>query len=226
MKKQVIIVGLTVVLIAVGLSGCTQQNTSSDEKNIKSTPPTTESLASILAKTDSIDSMYYEIAASINMSEYGTQTATVQIWQKPPYVKEQIIGVYGGATTTIVVIHRPEGNYTYDAAQGKYVLAPDVTSFTTSLQYFDSDTLKSLLNNQTFTNLETATIDGKKATVFEYSLPIQGMNITIKMWIWNEHGVPLKAFVGMDMKEMAMTMDFTFSNYSFSDIPDSTFSVS
>jgi hypothetical protein len=28
------------------------------------------------------------------------------------------------------------------------------------------------------------------------------------------------------MKGMAMTMDFTFSNYSFSDIPDSMFSVS
>jgi len=52
------------------------------------------------------------------------------------------------------------------------------------------------------------------------------MNITVQMWIWNAYGVPLKAYVDMDMKEMAMTIDFVFDNYSFSDIPDSTFSVS
>jgi len=170
--------------------------------------------------------MYYEIAASINISKYGTQTATIQIWQKPPYLKEQITGINAGVTTTIEVIHRPEGNYTYDAVQGKYVLASDVTSFATWLQYFDSEMLQDLLNKQSVTNLETVIIDGKKATVFDYSLSIQGMNITIKMWIWNERGVPLKACIDMDMTEMAMMVDFTFSNYSFLDIPDSTFSVS
>jgi outer membrane lipoprotein-sorting protein len=227
MKKQMVLIGLIVVLISVGLSGCTQQNnTSSDESNIQSTPPTTESLESILAKTDTIESMYYEIAASINMSEYGTQTATIQIWQKPPYLKEQITGINAGVTTTIEVIHRPEGNYTYDVVQGKYVQASDVTSFAPWLQYFDSELLQDLLNKQIVTNLETMIIDGKKATVFDYSLSIQGMNITIKMWIWNERGVPLKACIDMDMTEMAMMIDFTFSNYSFLDIPDSTFSVS
>ncbi len=226
MKKNVVLIGIILLGIIVGISGCTQRDSSSDDANLQSILPTTESLESILAKSDSIESMYFEIAALITMPEIGTQSATVKIWQKPPYVKEEITGLNSGSTTTIVVIHRPEGNYTYDATQGKYVLTPDATSFATSMQYFDSEVLRSLLDNQTLMNLEIVTIDGKQTTVFDYSISIQGVNVTVKMWIWNERGVPLKAYVDMDMKEMAMTLDFTFSNYSFSEIPDSTFSVS
>jgi hypothetical protein len=50
--------------------------------------------------------------------------------------------------------------------------------------------------------------------------------MTIQMWIWNEKGVPLKANIEMTMEDMIMTMNFNFSNYSFSDIPNSTFNVS
>jgi outer membrane lipoprotein-sorting protein len=51
------------------------------------------------------------------------------------------------------------------------------------------------------------------------------MNMTTKIWIWNEKGLPLKADMDMTMEEMTMTMDLIFSNYSFADIPDSTFNV-
>lgn len=226
MKKQLVMVGIIVVLITVGLSGCTQENSSSDLTKIQSGSPTTESLETILDKTDSIESMYYEIAASITMPQYGTQTAAIKIWQKLPYIKEEISSVSGGATYTILVIHRPEGNYTYDTEQGRYVLTPNATSFATSLQYLDSGMIKSLLENQTVTNLAAETIDGKQATVIQYSLSMLGLNITIKMWIWNDYGVPLKAIIDMTMEETSMTMDFRFSKYSFSDIPDGTFSVS
>jgi outer membrane lipoprotein-sorting protein len=225
MKKQLMCIGMLLVLIVVGLSGCTQQNPSSDEKTINSAPPDEESLETILDKTESIDSMYFEIDATITMSGYGTQNAQIQIWQKPPYVKEQISGMYSGASTTMTVIHRPDGNYTYDAAQGKYVLTPEVTSFSSWLQYFDSETLKGLLNNQSLGNMQKVTLDGKQATLFNYSLSVEEVSVSVQMWIWNDYGVPLKAYVDMDMKEMAMTVDFVFENYSFSDIPDSTFNI-
>jgi len=225
MKKQIMCIGMLLVLIVVGLSGCTQQNPSSDEKTINSAPPDEESLETILGKTESIDSMYFEIDATITMTGYGTQNAQIQIWQKPPYVKEQISGMYGGTSTTMTVIHRPDGNYTYDAAQGKYVLTPEVTSFSSWMQYFDSETLKGLLNNQSLGNMQKVTLDGKQATLFNYSLSVEEVSVSVQMWIWNDYGVPLKAYVDMDMKEMAMTVDFVFENYSFSDIPDSTFSI-
>ena len=225
MKKQIMCIGMLLVLIVVGLSGCTQQNPSSDEKTINSAPPDEESLETILGKTESIDSMYFEIDATITMTGYGTQNAQIQIWQKPPYVKEQISGMYGGTSTTMTVIHRPDGNYTYDAAQGKYVLTPEVTSFSSWLQYFDSETLRGLLNNQSLGNMQKVTLDGKQATLFNYSLSVEEVSVSVQMWIWNDYGVPLKAYVDMDMKEMAMTVDFVFENYSFSDIPDSTFNI-
>jgi len=219
-----IMIGIAFLLLIVGLSGCTQQS-SSDQSGVQSTPPTTESLLAILDKVDTIESLYYEVAATITMSSYGTQTATVKIWQKTPYIKEQVTMMTAGTTTTVTVIHRPEGNYTYDAAQGKYVLTPNVSSFASSLQYFDSKTLKDYLNNQTMTNLQTEIIDGKLATILEYT-PLQGENhMAVKLWIWNEKGLPLKALITMTMEQMSMNMSFMFKNYSFADLPDSTFSV-
>lgn len=226
MKKQVIGICVMVVMLIVGLSGCTQQNSSSDLSDVQSNPPTTESVGTILSKADSIASMYYEISMSITMPEYGTQTALMKIWQKKPYLKEQITSAAGGMTTSIAVIQRPDGTYVYDTTQGKYVLTAEVPSYVTALQYFDSGMMKDLLNNQSFTEFKSEFIDGKKATVLEYTLPLQGESLmTIKLWIWNEKGVPLKAYMDMTMEEMTMTMDFVFGNYSFSDIPDSIFDV-
>jgi outer membrane lipoprotein-sorting protein len=234
MKKHALMVVITLVLITVGFSGCTQQNSSSDnslsdQSKIQAISPVTESIQTILAKAESIESMYYEITASINMSEYGTQTATIKMWQETPYLKEQLTGVVNGATTTISVIQRPEGTYLYDTTQSKYVLTTTATPLTTPLvsylQYLDSEMIKTYLNNQTLANLETVTYDGKTATVIQYS-PLQGENLmTIEIWIWNEQGVPLKAFFTMTMEETSLTMELKYSNYSFSDIPDSTFSV-
>ncbi|VVB62270.1 Uncharacterised protein [uncultured archaeon] len=233
MKRQVSLVEMvgitiiiTMILVVVGLSGCTQQNTSADETKIETTPPTIESLQTILAKSDTIESMYYEIAASITIPQYGTQTATIKIWQKTPYLKEQITSVTSGITNTMMVIQRPDGIYTYDTAQGKYVMMTgDTSSIATSLQYLNSKMIKNYLNNLTSTNFQTEIIDGKKATIFEYT-PLQGSNnMNIKMWIWNEKGVPLKALFNMTLDGKTMTMDFRFNNYSFADIADSTFSV-
>jgi hypothetical protein len=231
MKKQFIIEVIIVVLITVGLSGCMQQESSQesvsiDQSQIQANSPTTESIYQILEKSETFESMYYEIDALINMSEFGTQAAMIKIWQKPPYIKEEIISTTNGITTPITLIHRPEGIYLYDTEKGKYILTMDVSMFSTSLQYFDTEQIKNYLNTQTSNDFNTEIIDGKKATVMQF-IPLQGENhMTIQMWIWNEKGVPLKANIEMTMEDMIMTMNFNFSNYSFSDIPNSTFNVS
>jgi outer membrane lipoprotein-sorting protein len=224
MKKPVIMIGVACLFLIVGLSGRTQQ-TSSDQSDVHSIPPTQESLLNILNKTDTIESLYYEVAATITMSSYGTQTATIKIWQKMPYIKEQVSMTMSGITSIVTVIHRPDGNYTYDTTKGVYMLTPNVSSFASSLQYFNSKMLKDYLNNQTMTNLQTETIDGKLATILEYT-PLQAENhMTVKLWIWNEKGLPLKALMSMTMEQMTMNMSFMFKNYSFAALPDSTFSV-
>jgi outer membrane lipoprotein-sorting protein len=224
MKKKVIILVMTVILLTVGLSGCTQQE--NEIENKQTLPPKTETLQDILSKAASIDSMYYEIALSMNMSTYGSQTATMKIWQKKPYFKEEITTHTAGITTTITVIQQPNGTYLYEPIQGKYVLTTNIPSFVTSLQYLDPLMIKDLINNQSLADFETDTIDGKQATLIDYSLSIPGDNqMTIQTWIWNEKGVPLKAYIDMAMDEFNMTMNFVFNNYSFIEIPDSTFNI-
>jgi len=226
MKKYVWIIGLSFVLIIVGLSGCTQQD-SSNESDVQAGTPDAESLLTILSKADDIESLYYEITATIMMPQIGTQTATIKIWQKLPYVKEQVITTIGGTINTMTVIHRPEGNYSYDAASGTYSLTNDTGSFVASLQYFDADMIKNYLANQNITDLKTEIIDGKKATVFEYSIALQPSSpMTIKIWIWNDKGLPLKAYINMTLEQTQMTMDMVFSHYSFDEIPNYTFDVS
>ena len=223
MGKQIGIVGITMLLIILGLSGCTQQN-SSNEQTIT---PTIESIQTLLTKAETIKSMYYQIDATITMSQYATQTATIKIWQKALYLKVEINGVAAGTTNTITIIQCPEGTYTYDTAQGKYVLTTDdVPSFATYLQYFNPEMIKKYLNNQSLTNFETDTIDGKKATIIQYTPTLGENQMTVKIWIWNERGVPLKAYFNMAMEEFTMMMDSNFNNYSFADIPDNTFSIS
>lgn len=224
MKKKVLILVMTVILLTVGLSGCTQQE--NELQNEQTVPPKTETIQDILSKAASIDSMYYEIALSMDMSTYGSQTGTMKIWQKKPYFKEEITTHTAGITTTITVIQQPNGTYLYEPLQGKYVLTTNIPSFATALQYLDPTMIKDLINNQSLADFETDIIDGKKATIIDYSLSIPGDNqIAIQTWIWNEKGVPLKAYIDMAMDEFNMTMDFVFSNYSFNDIPDSTFDI-
>ncbi len=225
MKKQILIFGITLIFITVGFSGCTQQDSSYDQSIDQSILYSTENIQTILAKTETIESMYYEIIASINMNQFGTQIAMIKVWQKKPYLKVQTTSTTNGITNTIMVIQRPEGTYNYDYDQGKYVLTTENTSFVTSLQYFDNEMIKIYLNNQTSKNFETEIIDGKKATIIQYTPLEEGNLMTIKIWIWNEKGVPLKATINMTMEEITMMMDFIFSNYSFSEIPDSMFSV-
>ena len=232
MRKQIIIVLIMLVFMIIILSGCTQQNSSedtlsSDESEIKTNPPATETIQTILSKTETIESMYYEIDASIHISEFGTQTATIKIWQKTPYLKEQITSITDGITTSITVIQRPEGIYMYSPEIGNYIVATEeATTIATSLQYFDNELIKNYIINQTTTDFETETIEGKKATIIQYT-PLQGeYPMTIKIWIWNERGVPLKAYIDTTMEDTTMMMDFKFNNYSFSDIPDSIFSMS
>lgn len=231
MKKHYLMIGIAGIAIAAiviiaAVSGSLQPQSSADKSPFTSTSPEPESLETILSKADAIGSMYYEIYVTITMPQYGTQTATMKVWQEKPYLKEEITTLTAGVTNTLLVIVRPEGTYVYNPTEGKYVLTAEVPSYVTSLQYLDPKMIKDLLNNQSITDFETEIIDGKLTTVIEYDLPLIGDSVmSIKVWIWNQKGVPLKAYIDMTMQEMTMTMDFVFRNYSFADIPDSTFDV-
>ena len=52
------------------------------------------------------------------------------------------------------------------------------------------------------------------------------MNVDTKMWIWNEKGLPLKMEMTMTFGSAVSTTTILMDNFSFADIPDSTFNIS
>ncbi len=215
MEKQKVLFGIIAPLICslLMISGCTQQ------QGLDKT--STESLQTILTKAAIIESVYYELDTSTMISGLVEQITTMKIWQKTPYLKEEKNSTTSNITTTLTVIKRPEGIYRYDATLNTYELDPLIVT----PQLSTADVAQDLLNNQTITLLGTETIAGKTATVIQYTPSQAGNSTTIKMWIWNEKGVLLKALYTTVSEEANITMDYNYSNYSFSDIPDSTFSV-
>ena len=236
MKKNMIILSFIVLLIIAVFSGCTEKESSSHTKISNSLSSDElieqeqiqepETIEEILTKTETIDSMYYEISMDMDLSEFGVQSALIKIWQKEPYLKEEITTITGDTSISIVVIQRPDGTFVYDAEQGKYVISSDdISSVTTSLEYFDNDMILDYISNITSSEYEIETIDGKEAFVIEYSPSVMDSSIHIKMWIWIEKGVPLKGILDMNMEQITMSMELTYNNYSFSEIPDSVFSL-
>jgi outer membrane lipoprotein-sorting protein len=242
MKKTLIIICLIIVLTSVVFSGCTQEESSVNTapSNTKSSSgsidinqiPEYETIETILSKPESIDSMYYEISMNMEidmemeMSGFGEQTALIKIWQKDPYLKAEITTETGDISTSILVIQSPEGIYLYDAEKDEYILSTDdVYSLTSSLQYFDNDMILEYISNISSSDFESDLIDGKEATIIEYSPTAEDSSIYVKLWIWNEKGVPLKGIINLSFEEMVINMEFMYSNYSFYEIPDSTFNV-
>ena len=133
--------------------------------------------------------MYYELETSTTISGSIEQITTMKIWQKTPYLKEEMNSTSGGITTNLTLIKRPEGIYRYDVTLNTYELNP----LTVLPQLSTADVVDDLLNNQTITILGTETINGNATTVIQYTPSQAGNSTTITMWIWNEKGVPLKA---------------------------------
>jgi outer membrane lipoprotein-sorting protein len=236
MKKNMVIVCFVVMLLFAVFSGCTENESSSntkisntvslDESKEQEQLQEPETIEEIIAKTEQIDSMYYEISMIMDISEFGEQSGLIKIWQKEPYIKEEITTITGNTNISILVIQRPDGTYVYDAGLGQYVVSTDdISSVSTSLQYFDNDMVLDYISNISTSDYETEIIDGKEALVVEYSPSLMGNSIHVKMWIWIEKGVPLKGILDMNMEQITIKMELNYSNYSFSDIPDSIFNL-
>lgn len=193
------------------ISGCTEQHK----------PPSPESLQTILEKAALLESVYYEINTSFIIDGVVRQITTVKIWQKIPYLKEEVNSTSGNITTTLNIIKRPEGIYRYDSTLQTYELDPQIII----PQPSTAEIVNDLLNNQTLTISGAENISGKITTVIQYSPNQAGNSTTVKIWIWNEKGVPLQEQYTTKNEETSVTIDSKYSNYSFEEILESTFNV-
>jgi outer membrane lipoprotein-sorting protein len=223
MQKQHIALGIIIMLICSSLmiSGCIQENSPIDQNN----KPSSETLDQLLGKAQIIESVYYEINISEYLSGELIFYSDVTIWQETPYVKENVSQSHGGIILPeISYIKSPNGTYQYDAEENRYRndYDPKVTLPYRTISEIADD----LLNNQMLTSLGTETVDGKTTTVLQYSSDESGNTTTMKMWIWNDYGVPVKATETRMRNEMTLTWEYSYHSYTFTDIPDSTFDIS
>jgi outer membrane lipoprotein-sorting protein len=213
MKKQKVIFVFGAILVnsLLLLSGCTQQSESK------------ESIQKILQKANNIGDVYYEIIETTSI-EYGNlpynSTYTMKIWQKMPYMKTE-------TTTeriTQILVIRPDGNYMYNNQTQNYTKI--IPADNQTRQKFLEEQANELLESQTLKDLGSDTIDGKAVTIVEYSYNISEVTMYPKFWIWNDKGIPLKMEMKSTIATVNMTMTMEYKNFSFEEIPDSTFNVS
>jgi hypothetical protein len=137
------------------------------------------------------------------------------------YLKEEENSTSENITITQLIIKRPDGLYHYDNVSQTYQLDPQTIIFQPST----TEMVYNLLNNQTLTIVGTENISGKTTTVIQYAPNNIGNPTTVKIWIWNEKGIPLQEQYITNNQGISVTINSIYSNYSFEDIPESTFSV-
>ncbi len=213
MDTHIRLFGIITVLTCLLLmsSGCTEQNKT----------PTEDTLKTILEKAAILESVSYEIETSFIIDGVERQNTTVKVWQKNPYLKEEENSTSGNISTTRNIVQRPEGLYLYDPTLQAYQL----NTMATMPQPFTQIMVNDLLNNQMLTIIGTENISGKPTTIIQYSPNQESNSTTIQLWVWNEKGVLLKEQYISNSEGTTVMINTTYSNYSFADIPESTFNV-
>jgi outer membrane lipoprotein-sorting protein len=213
MKKQIAFYGVIATLFCstLLLSGCTQQNSTSSP----------ESLQAILEKAIIIESVSYELEIVMTVADEPIQYKKMVIWEKEPFLKQQEDTTAGNITTTLLIIKRAEGLYRYDDVLQTYEFDPEGVVLHPTI----IETVHDLIQNQTVTILGIESIDGMTTTVIQYTPRDMGNTTTKTLWIWKEKGVPVKERSVTTTEELTVTIDTTYMNYSFSDIPENVFSV-
>ena len=220
MDRHIRLFGIIATLICLLLmsSGCTEQNKPSTEVTVQT----------ILEKAAVLESVYYEIDTTYIIDGIILQTTTMKIWQKTSYLKEEVNttsvstnSTSGNITTTLTVIKRPEGIYRYDNVSQTYQLDPQLIVPKPST----TDMVQNLLNNQTLSIIGAENISGTPTTIIQYHPNQGGNSTTVTLWVWNEKGVPLKEQYISNSEDTSVTITSLYNSYSFTDIPDSIFSV-
>jgi outer membrane lipoprotein-sorting protein len=166
-----------------------------------------DSLTDVLGLGAGINSVYYETAVTAPDSS----TFTVRVWLKGNKARTETDAAMGEQSAISIV--------DFDAGV-QYLYMPDLNI--AYRMFYDQETNTALTQTQSITDYEytelgTATVDGKVCLVVEYSYG----GDTIKSWIWKEHGFPIRT----ETTTAQGTMVVEFRNIDFSNIADSMFQI-
>ena len=213
MRTHITLCGILLLLscLLLLISGCTEQNNT----------PSEETPQAILQKGITIEYVSYDLEITTTINGSVEQTTLLKVWQHLPFLREDANTTAGNMTIPLTIIKRPEGVYRYDPVLQYFVLDPQVIIPQPSIAEMSTD----LLNNQTILIIGSENVSGLQTTVFEFSPNGTGDSITMKLWFWNEKGVPLKALQTTQNEYLTVRTEYLYTNYSFEEFSDSVFSV-
>jgi len=217
MRKNIQLTLIITVLIGLQLlTGCTSNtpNQNNTDKIIDNNPHNqTTNLTRLAHKATNLTTIAYTLTASSSMGAYNIGNITTLYWQKPGYTK--VTTTIMNYTTTL--ISTPNGTYIQD------ILTHNWTKTNEPLPKLINNYTGAMLNN-TLTQVGTETIDGKPTTIVEYHTSINGTNATVRAWLWNDNGLPLKIYTTSKIMGQTITMTLRMTKISFT-VQDNVFNL-
>jgi outer membrane lipoprotein-sorting protein len=204
------------LLVAILLvAGCTSTNNNTNNQNNTNGGNQTNSLTQLLNKANQITSMAYTINVTVANLPTGL---IIHVWQKKPtFMKTEMNTTIPNLnmTITMITIQRPNGTFTYNSMSNKWIKSNETIAQTPPST--------SELLNYNLTEAGTETVNGKLCTIVEYTTVTNNQTVHVRMWIWNEHGIPIKMRSTFEGQQSTTIM--TMTDFNFAEIPDSTFDL-
>lgn len=217
MKKQAAIILVLVIILVLSIAGCSSGPVTSGPTAVLTSTNITASTSNALSGV--FENNYSSIKYTEEMSQSGPGSTspsviTQTVWQKGN--KERVETTSVGTPMTVIIDMEKQMEYSIsngkvteldlsspDASTG---LLPDINQW----EKYIMETLPTVTGNDT--------LDGKTCTIIE-------KKGTLKMWIWQEYGVPLQIVTTSSNPQGEITTNIRFYDYDFSDIPASQFEL-
>ena len=176
-----------------------------EEEEENGTPSNGESLEDILGLGAGIESVKYDMI----MNAPGMPEVTMEMWIKENKMRAEMTEL---GETIVMLMDYDEGvAYMYMPDENMAMVIPLTEMPESAIEEAQS------IPDYDYTVIRTETLDGKECLVVEYTVEQE----TAKMWIWKEHGFPIR----IEVTTAEGTAIIEFKNIDFGDIDDSMFEL-
>ncbi len=189
------------------------------EGTIEETESTTEeapteetSLSNLLSKARDSSSVSYDMVMTGGPMD---TTVTMKVWSTEKMSKME--STVMGQTSIVIIDNEEMVMFTYSPLTNTAMKM----DFSESQESSGTESFEDVSEDYDPTIVGTETIDGKKCTVVEYDAD----DATSKMWVWQEHGFPIKVETTSSVAGTSTTMVIEMKNIEFGPISDSVFDL-
>lgn len=219
-KWLVIALAVTVALAAIALAGCGGGSTDSEDPEDPEASKLEQEadkwndpaeIESLLAKGEDMPGCTYDSVMTVP----GIDPLYQKIWVMPGKVRSEREHPLGNAIL-VSIINTVDGvMYSYDSASNIATLMAIVgdlgEDFKTPQDYADDLDIPGMMY------VRREVFDDKDCIVYE----MHAGSLTSKMWIWEEHGIPLKIIGGAGNDEIVVE----FLSFVYGPVPDEMFEL-